>query len=216
LIVVHTTQGGGNDTYRSLGNYFANSASGVSSHTGIDDTPGAIGEYVKRDKKAWTQANANPYSVAAELCAMAEWAPADWDRHPTMLENCATWIAEEAAAFGIPIRKLSASEAQGGAAGVCGHVDLGASGGGHWDPGPNFPWSRVMSMAQQGPPQPVVPKKPKVIHGKDGEDVTSLEDETFLHVWGMIGNQPYHWWQFLPGKGNNPKTNWFVEALPTS
>ena len=39
-------------------------------------------------------------------------------------------------------------EAQGSARGVCGHVDLGAGGGGHWDPGPNFPWTRVMDMAR--------------------------------------------------------------------
>jgi hypothetical protein len=79
-----------------------------------------------------------------------------------MLENCALWIAEEAAHFGIPLRKLSASEAQGGAAGVCGHVDLGASGGGHWDPGPSFPWDRVMQMASGLPgPKPPEPPKPK-------------------------------------------------------
>ena len=54
-----------------------------------------------------------------------------------MLANCAAWIAEECAAFGIPVRKLSAAQAQGGQAGVCGHVDLGAAGGGHWDPGPS-------------------------------------------------------------------------------
>jgi len=67
-----------------------------------------------------------------------------------MLQNCAQWIAEEAKAFNIPLRKLSSSEAQSGAAGVCGHVDLGASGGGHWDPGPSFPWAQVMAMATGG------------------------------------------------------------------
>jgi hypothetical protein len=120
----------------------------VSSHTGIDDTPGVIGEYVKRDKKAWTQGNANPYTVATELCAFAEWSPEEWDRHPNMLANCAQWIAEEAQFFGIPIRALSATEAQSGVAGVCQHVDLGAAGGGHWDCGPGFPMDQVIAMAK--------------------------------------------------------------------
>jgi hypothetical protein len=150
-----------------LGNYFASPSSGVSSHTGIDDTPNTVGEYVNRGNKAWTQGNANPYSVATELCAFAAWTPADWAAHPTMLDNCRQWIAEEAAAFGIPVRKLSAAEAQSGVAGVCGHVDLGASGGGHWDPGPSFPWDRVL----YGSPVPEPPEEEptmKVIVKSDG------------------------------------------------
>ena len=52
LIVLHTAEGA--LTYQSLGNFFANPSSGVSSHAGIDDTPGTIGVYVKRGDKAWT------------------------------------------------------------------------------------------------------------------------------------------------------------------
>jgi hypothetical protein len=123
----------------------------VSSHTGIDDTPGVIGEYVRRSDKAWTQGNANPYSVAAELCAFAAWSPAEWQLHQTMLANTAQWVAEECAAFGIPLRKLSASQAQDGhSAGVCQHADLGAAGGGHWDCGPGFPMDDVIAMAAGG------------------------------------------------------------------
>src|SRR4051812_24272378 len=85
LIVIHTTEGA--RTYRDLGNFFANSASQVSSHVGIDDTPGVVGEYVKPDKSAWTAGNVNGCSVQAELCAWARWDRAEWMRHPTMLEN---------------------------------------------------------------------------------------------------------------------------------
>jgi hypothetical protein len=152
LVVLHTAEGA--LTYQSLGSFFSNPSSGVSSHVGIDDTPGVIGEYVRRDLKAWTQGNANPYSVAAELCAFAEWSTAEWDRHPAMLTNCAQWIAEECAAFGIPLRRLSAAQAQGGHAGVCQHVDLGAAGGGHWDCGPGFPMDDVLALAGKGPGTP--------------------------------------------------------------
>jgi hypothetical protein len=149
LVVVHTSEGA--QTYQSLGNFFANPSSGVSSHTGIDDTPGVCGEYVARGSKAWTAASANPYAVQTELCtpsgASQGWSTATWHGHPNMLATCAAWIAEEAAAFGIPIVKLSPVEAQGSGRGVCGHVDLGSWGGGHTDPGPGFPWSDVIAMA---------------------------------------------------------------------
>jgi hypothetical protein len=151
LIVLHTAEGA--LTYQSLGAFFANPASGVSSHVGIDDTPGVIGEYVPRSGKAWTQGNANPYSVAAELCAFAAWGPAEWAAHPTMLANTAAWLAEEAAVLGIPLVRLSTAQAQDGrSAGVCAHVDLGAAGGGHWDCGPNFPMDAVIAAAAGGPP----------------------------------------------------------------
>ena len=161
LVVIHTAEG--SRTYQSLGAYFQGDV-GVSSHVGIDDTAGRIGEYVPADgpgSKAWTQANANPYSVAAELCAFAAWTAAEWDAHPVMLENCAAWIAEECGRFAIPlVGPLTASEAQGGAAGVCDHASLGASGGGHWDVGSSFPWGRVMEMAGGKPSSPGAAQPP--------------------------------------------------------
>ena len=150
LVVVHTAQGA--DTWRELGNFFANPSSGVSSHAGIDDEAGVIGEYVRPEHKAWTQGNANPVAVSVELCAWAEWSRAEWDRHPAMLLNLAEWIAEECSRFGLPIRRLTAAEAQGGGRGVCQHVDLGAMGGGHWDCGPGFPLDDVLAVASGKPP----------------------------------------------------------------
>jgi hypothetical protein len=152
-IVVHTAQG--STSIESLGAFFANPASGVSSHTGIDDKTNTVGEYVRRDGKAWTQGNANPWCVATELCAFAEWDTATWNTHPNMLANCAAWIAEEAAHYRIPIIKLSPADAQNPAVkGVCGHVDLGPAGGGHWDPGPSFPWDAVLALAGGVTPPP--------------------------------------------------------------
>lgn len=148
LVIVHTAEGA--LTYKALGNYFASGSSGVSSHVGIDDTPGRIGEYVKRPDKAWTSGNANPYSVNVELCGFASWSPAEWERHPTMLDNLARWIAEECRHYGIPIVKLSAAQATSGR-GVCGHVDVSGPGG-HWDPGHGLPWSKVIAAAKSGGP----------------------------------------------------------------
>lgn len=148
LIVIHTAEGA--LTIEELGNFFASSSSEVSSHTGIDDKDGVIGEYVQRSNKAWTAGNANPVGVQAELCAFAGWSKAEWDKHPNMLENCARWIAEEAAKFDIPITKLTDSQAQGSGRGVCQHENLGSWGGGHWDCGGSFPIDRVLDMARGG------------------------------------------------------------------
>ena len=148
LIVLHTAEGA--RTIEELGNFFASSSSGVSSHTGIDDTPGVIGEYVKRPNKAWTQGDANPVAVSVELCAFAAWTTEEWHRHPAMLDNVARWIAEEAAYFSIPITKLTASAAQGSGRGVCQHNDLGSWGGGHWDCGGGFPIDEVLDKARGG------------------------------------------------------------------
>jgi N-acetylmuramoyl-L-alanine amidase len=157
-IVLHTAEGA--LTYQSLGNFFSSSSSGVSSHVGIDDTPGVVGEYVRRDYKAWTAASANPWAVQAELCAFAAWDAAEWARHPVMLENTAAWIAEEAAAFGIPIVGLDAAGAQDpGVPGVCQHNDLGSMGGGHWDCGPGFPMAHVLELARGGTAPAPAPKE---------------------------------------------------------
>ena len=185
LIVLHTAQGA--LTYQSLGSFFSSPSSGVSSHVGIDDTPGVIGEYVKRDKKAWTQGNANPYSVAVELCAFAEWTPAEWDRHPNMLANTAAWIAEEARHFGIPIVRLTAAQAQDGySKGVCQHVDLGSAGGGHWDCGPSFPMDDVLDMAGGTTVTSYQVEDDMIIKEADGEELQL--------IYGGTGS----YWRTLP------------------
>lgn len=155
LIVVHTAEGA--LTIQALGNFFANPSSQVSSQTGVDDTANTVGEYVKRDRASWTQASFNSASISTELCAFAKWNRAEWLKHPTMLANTTAWIQEECAASGIPFVRIGASAAQGSGSGVCGHVDLGSRGGGHWDPGPEFPWDIIMSSASVPAPPPVPP-----------------------------------------------------------
>ena len=157
LVVLHTAQGA--LTYQALGSYFANPSSGVSSHVGIDDTPNTVGEYVHPNYKAWTQANANPVALAAELCAFAEWTTAQWHLHPNMLENAALWVRETCLTYGIPIVRLSPSQAQGNGVGVCHHVDLGSWGGSHWDCGPNFPMDEVIQLAKGSPSPSPHPSK---------------------------------------------------------
>jgi N-acetylmuramoyl-L-alanine amidase len=204
LIVLHTAEGSRN--FRDLGAFFASRSSGVSSHVGIDDEKGTIGEYVKRPNKAWTQGNFNSQAVSVEMCAApinsqypcgARWSADEWNRHPGMLQNVADWIREESEHFGIPITRLSASQAQGSGHGVCGHVDLGQAGGGHSDPGPNFPWDHVLDLARGGTTTP--PDSPEPITEEDMITAVVKQNgaiEVFVEK-ASTGNV-YHTWQGGP------------------
>jgi hypothetical protein len=195
LIVVHTSEGA--QDFTSLGNYFKSSSVQASSQVGCDNSSrGKIGEYVRRGDKAWTQANANPYCTSNELCtpsgAAQGWSNSTWMSKDTMLRNCADWIAEEAKALGLPIVKLSPSQAQGGSKGVCGHGDLGSAGGGHTDPGPNFPWSYVLDLAKGANPSPPASGgKPQLSvdylsksHNSGHPDVRTWQDK--MASWGWF------------------------------
>jgi N-acetylmuramoyl-L-alanine amidase len=208
LVVVHTAEG--TRSFRDLGNFFSRSAVQASSHVGIDDERGTIGEYVKPANKAWTQAAYNPQCISSELCGApinsafpcgARWTSDEWNRHPDMLANTADWIREECQRYGLPITKLSASQAQGSSKGVCGHIELGAGGGGHWDPGPNFPWNRVIDMARgQTPPELKPPATEEV------EMIASaVADNGSLHTF-MVGPQRktvWYTWQPKNSSGWN-------------
>jgi hypothetical protein len=194
LIVLHTAEGA--RTIESLGGYFQGNV-GASSHVGADDKVNTIGEYVKRPNKAWTQSNYNAAAVSIELCGFASWSRSEWlNNHANMLDNCARWVAEEAAHFGIPITKLSESQAQGGGRGVCQHVDLGAGGGGHHDCGSGFPIDDVLDMARGG-------AGPTTDDGQEGNMIASATaDNGNLHVFEANGDDVRYCWQ----KGN--ATNW--------
>jgi len=149
LIVLHTAEGA--TTIESLGNFFANGNNQVSSHTGADDKKAVIGEYVTRGNAAWTQAAWNEEAVALELCGFASWSRSNWlNNHGNMLDNAAAWVREEADRYGIPLVALSSGQAQGGSRGVCQHVNLGSSGGGHVDCGSGFPMDELIKRAKGG------------------------------------------------------------------
>lgn len=198
LIVLHTAEG--SKTFQSLGSYFSNPASQVSSHVGIDDTFNTVGEYVDRPNKAWTAANANPVAVQAELCAFAGWSTAEWNNHKTMLENCAKWIGEEAAAFKIPLVRLSAQSAQSNGVGICRHMDLGTWGGNHSDPGNNFPIDQVIQMAGGNvapipPPQPG-PQAPPFPYPSDNYlGQPSADPRCHSGFYGGVDTQNVRTWQ---------------------
>jgi hypothetical protein len=153
LLVLHTAEG--SRSIESLGGFFASPSAGVSSHTGADDKVNTVGEFVSRSNKAWTASNANPVACQIEMCGFASWSTTEWkNNHQNMLDNVAKWLAEEAAAFGIPLVALTPQQAQSNGRGVCQHRDLGSWGGNHSDCGNGFPYAEVLAAAGG---QPVTP-----------------------------------------------------------
>jgi N-acetylmuramoyl-L-alanine amidase len=174
LIVLHTTEGA--QTKESLYNWFANPSSRVSSHVGIDNRSRVIHEYVKRHHSAWAQGNYNGVAICVEQCTPAGaangWSRDYWlNSQSLMLSVTAEWIAEEAKAYGLPITRLTAAQAQGSGRGVCGHVDIQPQD--RTDPGRNYPWDRVLEMARgfaggAPAPQPPQPQPPEpAYYGED-------------------------------------------------
>ena len=129
-----------------------------------------------------------------------------------MLANLADWIREECEHYGLPKEKISAGAAQGSGRGVCGHVDLGAGGGGHWDPGPNFPWQRVMDMVRGGTGEPKPPKPPPPPPAEGGPVVVNKDGR--LEVFAATDNGGVsHRWQEKAGGEWNPKWSGLGQAV---
>ena len=151
LLVLHTMEGftGPNGAY-DCAKYFQGNV-GASSQVCIDNTPGKIWECVKPGNSSWTQCNFNSVAVSAEQSGYASWSRDYWlTNRAQELRNTAQWLAEESSRFGIPLRILTASEAQGGGKGVCQHMNLGSTGCAHSDCGPNYPIDQVIAWAKGG------------------------------------------------------------------
>ncbi len=166
-VVLHTAEGA--KTTAELGNYFAKASVQASSHVGIDDH--GIEQYVPYSEAAWTIRGGNSRSDNAELCGFAAWTREQWlGEHMPMLRNAAAWVRERCLARSIPIVHLTPADVAAGRPGVIGHVDytLGTRDGTHSDPGQNFPWDVVISLASPTPsPSP---------------SVTTLEDDLMASI----------------------------------
>lgn len=134
LLVVHTTENDADVTPAiNVANYFAQSASQVSAHVVIDDRNTI--QCVDYSQAAWTVAGYNNVSESAEMVGYAAYGPSDWSRHAGTIARCAQWLRERSAARGIPLTFLSAADVAAGRSGWTSHLNLGAVGGGHHDPG---------------------------------------------------------------------------------
>ena len=146
LIVVHDTEGAnlpGVTDLRVLGSVFK--ARRVSAHVGTD-AEGNSGRYVRDDDKAWHCAFYNPWSLGIEQIGFAS--QASWP--DAQLDETARWIAYWSYHHKVPIRKGAVTrDGRVSRSGVVRHSDLGNLGGGHFDPGKNYPLADVNARARR-------------------------------------------------------------------
>jgi hypothetical protein len=149
LIVVHATQSPehlGIADLKGTGAWFDRKGSEESSHV-CTDGEGHSARFVRDEDKAWHVASYNRVSLGIEQIGFAEfqrWQEAE-------LRETARWIARWSVLHGIPIQKgkVSQTEIRVLRPGVVRHSDLGALGGGHFDPGHGYDLHAVLDMARE-------------------------------------------------------------------
>lgn len=156
----------------------------VSYHRLVDDVD--IVEMVRDSDAPWAAVGANKF--AYHICwssSFASWSRSQWlDPNPSDGYNerealrkgarqIAFWI-QQSHAHGRPIPAVWIGGKQvppWGLSGICGHKDFGPWGGGHSDPGPNFPVDQLLADINSfltGVEQPpLVPLPPVIVSGTD-------------------------------------------------
>lgn len=186
--VIHTQEGDGTAT--SLANYL--NSNKVSYNIVVDaiDTV----EVVPVDQGPWAAMEAN--NIAFHLCfagSRAGWNRATWLSKDAMLRRGAKAVAAACKQFDIPaVKVLSTNGWPVTPKGIAAHADFGKRGGGHTDPGPEFPWPEFIAMVQgylgTAPTTPEVPVP-------DTKPLTAAEDNQIqlrgpgLKGWPQLGGR---------------------------
>ena len=168
-IAVHTQEGG--RTATGLAQFLAVKANKVSYHSVVDDHE--ILKVVAESDCPWSASNANAYAFHICLAgSYAAWSRGKWletdasdgKNEDAELTNAARVIAWWCRKYNIPAEYIGGGGIPWGADGICGHQDFGSWGGGHHDPGRNFPWDelirRVKAFLAGSAPTPLPPTVP--------------------------------------------------------
>lgn len=151
MITLHDTEGANIPDsitdLAGLGDFFGRIETEASS-TVADDSDGNSARYVSDHAKAWHCAAYNSASLGIEQIGFASQSRVTWLKNWRQLRETARWIAYWSIRYGIPIRKAAVSGGVVTRSGVIRHMDLGVLGGGHSDPGPAYPFYRVLALAR--------------------------------------------------------------------
>lgn len=153
LIVLHDTESHdalGLRDLEAIGTWFDNPASQASAHVCVDGE-GYSAQYVRDGAKAWHCKDFNSVSLGIEQIGFATFTQAMWNRNDrAQLLKVAKYIAYFSNEYAIPIQRGTVSKVTGLVTrpGVMTHAELGLLGGGHHDPGENYPLSAVLLAAR--------------------------------------------------------------------
>jgi len=160
LIVIHTMENA-EKPYQaeSVALWFAGRAKDpaphASAHYNVDED--SIVQSVRETDRAWHAGPVNGFSIGIEHAGYAKQTAVDWFDAPSqaILWRSARLASRLCQRYSIPIQRVSEeSIANKTAKGFCGHVDVSKAfkhKGGHWDPGPNFPYEHYLELVRNFP-----------------------------------------------------------------
>lgn len=145
LVVIHSTEGG---TAEGAARWFANPASGGSTHLVVDDN--VCYRTLEDNQIPWGARGANYNGFHIEQAGYAHWTTTLWSKtHRRTLERAAFKTALHCKRYGIPMRFVTADGLRRGVSGVTTHVECSrAFGGSHYDPGAKWPRWLFMNLVR--------------------------------------------------------------------
>lgn len=149
-IVLHDTESKdypGASDLRAIGAWFDNPQAQASAHVCVDGQ-GFSARYVVDEAKAWHCAAYNSQTLGIEQMGYATFGLPLWKSRRNQLRKVAQYIAYWSKKYNIPIRKGASANGFITKTGIVTHRSLGLAGGGHHDPGPNYPLSLVFVLAR--------------------------------------------------------------------
>lgn len=153
VVVIHTMEIGERDgAAEACARWFADPAAEVSAHYCVDAE--TVIQCVRERDIAWHARGGNGNSVGIELAGFAGQGSDGWEDaySRAVVERSAALTAEVCRRHAIPIRRVRAAGLIAGRRGITGHADVSEAfhKSDHWDPGPDFPWSRFVRLARRG------------------------------------------------------------------
>lgn len=217
LIVVHTNEGPeGPSTAEGLANFLRHAPD---NYNVIVDENSAI-RTAFDNECVWGAGGVNSRAWHICVTGRAAFPAAVWadPSESAAVGHVADLVRQAAAKLGVPL--VRTTDTRPGNRGVCGHVDVSRyhpESMGHTDPGPNFPWDRVLSAAPAPKPKPKRGRKMNLIqyHGGDAIAVTDGMSKRVIASPAEYGEQQW----LIAVQGGNPgvsfvsKATW--DALPT-
>lgn len=147
LIVIHDTESHNREgvlDLQAIADLFARSSTVAAAHVCTDED-GQSGRFVEDSDAAYACVSYNRVSLSIEQIGFAsqgEWKEAE-------VKETARWVARWSLIHGVPIRKGRTAFGRVLRSGVVTHRSLGSAGGGHWDPGFNFPMKHMLELARR-------------------------------------------------------------------
>lgn len=146
-IVIHSMEAPERgDMAESCANYFRNPPRSASVHFCADDN--SVVQTALLTNTVAGAIGANRNGIHIEQAGYAKQSGEEWsDSYSSKMieDQVGPLVAKLCAMYGIPMKRLSVEELKAGHKGIVDHKTCSdAFGGDHWDPGPNYPWNKLI------------------------------------------------------------------------